>query len=174
MEGIMAEMQRQVGKLLTVGIVEDVKGNLVKVRIGKNVTPYVPYSALRAGDIRIYCPPSVGEQVIVMSQGGSYENAVVGMSAFCDAIPEPSEGKCLFIDAYGTTIKIDKGGVEIVAGVTKIQGNVEINGDVSVSGKVEAQGEVTSSVDVKGGGISLIGHVHGGVTSGGSMTGVGV
>lgn len=53
-----------------------------------------------------------------------------------------------------------------------ITGNVSIDGDLSVSGEISATGTITSDTDVIGGGISLKTHVHGGVESGSSTTGV--
>lgn len=158
-DGLLAEFQRQISKVVTVGVVSEVAGNRVRVGIGRNFTPLIPFMAMRAGGVRVYCPPSVGEQVVVFSACGSYENAVAGPSLFSEAVVEPGEGKALVIDAYGTVIRVDESGVSITGGRISVVGDVSVEGDVSVSG------------DVVAGGVSLTGHVHGGVKGGGEMTG---
>ena len=168
---ILGEMQRQLSKCLTVGIVSEIKGHEVRVTIGRNTTPFIPCSTLRAGGIKIYAMPSLGEQVIVLSPGGSYENAIVGHSLFCDAYEEPKEGGGdLLLEAHGTTIKVSAEGVTITATKTRIMGDVEVSGEVSVTGQIKAQGEIASTADVVAAGISLKTHVHGGVLPGPSVT----
>ena len=45
-----------------------------------------------------------------------------------------------------------------------------IEGDIKITGDVDTTGLVTVSEDVVAAGISLVTHVHGGVTPGGSTT----
>lgn len=63
---------------------------------------------------------------------------------------------------------LNNGNIEITNGTAKIEmsgGNVSITGDLSVSGTI------TAGTDVETNGISLKGHKHSGVTTGGSNTG---
>ena len=107
---------------------------------------------------------------------------------FCDGVFIPAglrqisvsaedEGRAVFQN-LGGSIKISLGQSDIkIKGDTELTGNLTVKGDVEVSGDISAQGAissgktVTAAIDVIGGGISLKGHTHGGVTSGGSNTG---
>lgn len=81
-----------------------------------------------------------------------------------------------------TTILTSDGGITIT-GDTVINGNVQINGNTamtgnntvggsqSVSGTSLAKGSLTCNGDVTASGISLTGHIHGGVKAGGDSSG---
>lgn len=64
-----------------------------------------------------------------------------------------------------------KGDVDITGDIT-IKGDITSTGDMVVTGDITATGTITSATDVIAGGISLKSHVHGGVSSGQSKTGV--
>lgn len=89
---------------------------------------------------------------------------------------EDIECKCVNLTAEveseanikATTITLD-GDVNIT-GNLNIDGQTDCASNLSVSGNTDCSGTVTGS-DVVGGSISLSSHVHGGVQSGGSMTG---
>lgn len=101
---------------------------------------------------------------------------------FCDGVFIPAglrqisisgedAGRAVFQSLNGAT-KISLGQSDIkIKGDTYLNGNLSVDGDVSVSGNISAQGTITAQIDVIGGGISLKGHTHGGVTGGGSNTG---
>lgn len=63
--------------------------------------------------------------------------------------------------------------IEVEGGVNLSAPNVDIDSpSVTMSGDLDVTGTVTAGTDVLGGGISLKTHVHGGVQSGGSTTGL--
>lgn len=64
------------------------------------------------------------------------------------------------------TLSVDEQG-----NLTMTAPSVTINSPITIEGDVNVNGTITASTDVIGGGISLKGHVHGGVSSGGSTTG---
>lgn len=81
-------------------------------------------------------------------------------------ISSDDEGKAVFQTLNGgVKIAVSSSAVEVL-------GNVSITGDLTVTGNITATGTVTAGVDVIGGGISLKTHVHGGVSTGSSTTGV--
>lgn len=162
-EGVLGGVQRQVSRVVSFGIVSEVKGAMVRVAVGRNFTPLVPFMALRAGAVRVYSPPCVGEQVVVFSPGGDFEGAVAGPSLFCDSFPAPDVGDGVFIDAHGVTVHVSGDGVTI-------KGDVSIEGNVSVRGSVSVEGDVAASGDVTAGSVSLVSHTHGGVQGGSGST----
>lgn len=149
-------------------------------------SPPLRWIAPRMGELaKVWLPPSVGEQVVVLCPGGEIGSGLVLGGIACNANPAPideplalirfSDGAILSYDpeahelliqlpAGATTVLMSDGGVDIT-------GNVNITGKVDVSDNVTVTGKVTASVDVVGGGKSLKTHKHGEVTSGTSLTG---
>lgn len=150
-------------------------------------TDWVRWLAPRAGDVRIWCAPSIGEQVLLLCPDGQIGAGVALPGLWCNAFPPPANAEADVIAWHdgarisydpensellanlpaGATVHITApGGVTIDAegGIT-LQGDVTIEGNLNVSEQIEAQG------DVIGEGISLSGHKHTGVSAGGAQTG---
>lgn len=180
--------RRTIGNMLQLGTIEsvDLDEATCRVRVGDNLTGDIPFAAARAGElVRIWAPPSVGEQIKLLCPEGDTEAALAGASFFCDAHPAPSNKPLLLIqfkdgtqlsydpEAHALRIEIAAGGTaEVTApGGLTITADVTIAGDVAVTGKIAATGQVTSDDDVIGGGKSLKGHKHTGVTAGGGISG---
>jgi phage baseplate assembly protein V len=142
-------------------------------------TPPIRWCAIRAGKTRIWSPPSVGEQGIVIKRDGELANAVFVAGIVCDAFPpvgnsaidriEFEDGSRIDYDAQAHAFEIN-----LSAGATaKIiaPGGLTIEGDVTINGNVEISGTATATEDVIGGGKSLKNHVHTGVQAGGANSG---
>ncbi|WP_232503869.1 phage baseplate assembly protein V [Stenotrophomonas maltophilia] len=153
---------------------------LCRVRSGEMQTDFIPWMTPAAGKVRVWLPPSVGEQVQLLCIDGDLANAVALPGLFSATVPAPSSNPDLtliqFADsatvaydsaAHALTANLPAGGtVSIVAdGGVRISGPVSIDGDVIITGKAEV------SEDVTGGGISLKQHKHGGVQAGGGTSG---
>ena len=82
LERRLANMQRP-GKIEAV----DYDKARVKVRCGKNVTAWIPWMTPRAGGVREWCPPEVGEQVLVFSPSGEMANAYCQPAVFQNSAP---------------------------------------------------------------------------------------
>ncbi|ECX4790722.1 phage baseplate assembly protein V [Salmonella enterica] len=91
MENEITELHRRIDNLIRTGVVTEV--NLDKatcrVKTGKLETCHIPVSAIRAGDARIWWPPSIGEQVTLLCMSGDLKTAVVIPGLFCDTFPQP-------------------------------------------------------------------------------------
>lgn len=136
------------------------------------------------GKLRIWSPPAVGEQVIVIAMDGEAGSGVVLRGLPCDAYPAAGnaetyamiwdDGAAISYDPETKTLTatLPAGStVAITADDVTITGNVTITGDVSITGDAQASGTITGSTDVVGGGVSLKDHKHGGVQAGGAQTG---
>ncbi|WP_438852491.1 phage baseplate assembly protein V [Brevundimonas nasdae] len=143
------------------------------------ITGPIPWGAARAGRTKIWCAPSVGEQVLVYAPEGDLERAMVGAGFFYDASTPPANDNSTTIEfedgariAYApdahklTVILAADGAAELVA-----PGGVSIAGDVSITGDVDVTGQVQASVDVKAGDISLKNHPHDKVQAGQALSG---
>lgn len=157
----------------------DLATGLVIVECGEVRTAPIPFSTFRCGETRIWSPPSIGEQVLLLCPDGDIEAAIALGAIAQDAFPlagstlrelirfkdsaelayDPEEHHLDITLPGGATMAIT------ATGGLSITGDVDIDGDVSVSGKVKA------ASDVIGGNISLKNHKHSGVQSGASITG---
>lgn len=184
-----AELARLIENLLRIGTIAEV--DLVKARVrvqtGDLLTGWLPWQAARAGADHEWDPPTIDEQVLLLSPSGQLANGVVITGLFSDARPANgdramlhrrtySDGAVIEYDSQahhlrahlpggGTTELISDGGVHIV-------GDITLDGDLIQTGNQQVTGNVEVTVDVVASGISLVRHVHGGVLVGGSNTGV--
>lgn len=164
------------GDVLRLGVIVSVDhaNATCTVESGDLVTGELPWITPRAGSVRIWSPPTVGEQCLLLSPEGDLENGVVLLGLYCDAFAAPSNDPNLihleFAD--GAVIAYDQAAHSLI--VTLPDGGsatIDAPGGVTINGDVTVNGTVTASTDVIGGGKSLKGHKHGGVQSGAAQTG---
>lgn len=132
----------------------------------------------RSGDTRIWSPPSIGEQGLILAPEGDIAGAVFLPGLTRDSFPpagSTSEEVMLFAD--GARIAYDPDGhvltAELPGGATAniTADQVNITGNIAIDGDVTVSGTLTADTDVVGGGKSLKGHKHTGVTAGGGVSG---
>ena len=156
-----------------------------EVECGDVRTARIPFFAGRAGATRIWSPPTVGEQVLLVCPGGDIEAAVAVPGIPQDAFPPPgntlreliefSDGAQIAYDPEGHSLEalLPAGAtarIEASGGITLI-GDIAIDGTLSVTKDVSIDGQLAAAGDVKAGNISLKTHIHSGVTSGGATSG---
>lgn len=153
-----AEADRQIGNLVSTGVVTSVDngGARVRVRIGDLDTAPLQVMQIRSGAIRWHWMPAVGEHVTVYAPSGDMGRAFVGGSL-------PIDGNAVAPDAGSPTM--DLGG-----GTLRVIGTLYVDGDVQITGKIDVAGQVTCDADVVASGISLTTHTHGGVEPGAANT----
>lgn len=147
-------------------------------------SPMIRWLTPRAGQTRVWSPPSVGEQVILLSPDGQIGGAVALCGLVQNAFPplgstlaeaiEFADGARLTYDpeASALTAILPAGAtaeIEAPGGIT-LRGPVMIEGDVTIQGAVDVSQTVTAATDVTAAGISLVDHLHGGVQSGSAKT----
>lgn len=185
----IAELNRLLENLIRFGIVAAVQlvPPRVQVQTGGLKTTWLPWLAWRAGEDQEWDPPTVGEQVLLLSPSGQLANGVAVTGIFSDAVPANGERAGLHRRTYadGAVIEYDSvahhlaavlpdgGTTELVsAGGIRIVGDITHEGNYTQTGNQDVTGTVTVSVDVVAAGISLVKHPHGGVMPGPSKTGV--
>jgi phage baseplate assembly protein V len=161
MSAEIGDLQRRLANLFRVGKVAEVNRTTGRVKVSfQGVTSaWLPWMTSRAGAVKDWNPPSVGEQVVVCSPSGELEAGfIMAGSIYYDGNPAP--------DARENVRKIELpagGAYEIKVGgmtLTLAGGKLTLNGDIEVTG------------DVKAGAISLRTHKHGGIMQGGDDTGI--
>lgn len=86
----IAELLRLIRNIIRTGVVTEVEvGRGCRVQTGDLETDWLPWITQRAGASRSQWPPSVGEQVVILSVGGELTTAVVLPGLFSDEHNEP-------------------------------------------------------------------------------------
>lgn len=186
--GMSSETPRHLSNLIRLGAIAavDLAAARVRVATGQLTTDWIPWVVHRAGTTVAWSAPSVGEQVLVLCPEGDPAGAVALCGLYSDAIPAPSSSAAQTVlvfhdgailrydaDAHALDAVLPGGGkVNVTAdgGIT-LNGPLTVNGQTQINGDTTIQGKATASTDVVGGGISLKGHKHSGVQSGGALTG---
>ncbi|WP_018183992.1 phage baseplate assembly protein V [Kaistia granuli] len=140
----------------TITEVDNTKG-LARVKIGNGdppyLSPWVPWKEVSAGGTSSHIPPTVGQQVDLVSESGDLTDGVIDFSTHSNANPRPHDGPEAVIVHGDTRLTLGDGTVEIVADVT-------IKGDLTLEGsRVTHNGQNIGDT-----------HLHGGVTPGASNT----
>jgi len=133
----------------------------------------------RMGQTRAWCPPSVGEQGLVLCPGGEIGAAVFVGGLHSNALPAPTdEATPLIRFSDGAVLSYDPEAHELLlqlpSGATTVlisDGGIDLHGDVTITGALSVTETITGSEDVIGGGKSLKSHKHSGVAAGGAQTG---
>jgi len=168
------------------GSLTDQRPARVRVQSGELLTGWLPWLTLRAGSSREWDPPTLGEQVLLLSPSGQTTQGIVLCGLFSQLLPANGDRANLHRRSYpdGAVIEYDsqahrlsavlpQGGVTQLTstgGIT-IVGPITHQGDYTQTGNQKVTGQVTVSQDVVAAGISLVKHTHGGVQSGSSQTG---
>lgn len=151
-----AEADRRIANGIQIGVVTGVGAGTARVRLGDLETSDIPVAQLRAGALSFWWMPTVGEQVLVACPSGDVARGVVVASIYAGNAPS-SDLAVPMIDLAG--------------GRMVINGSIEVRGSISATEDVLAAGSMVVAGDVTVGDISLVAHVHGGVTPGGGSTG---
>lgn len=147
----------------------------VRVKSGDLLTDWLPWMERRAGNVRTWCPPSVGEQCLVLSPGGDLAAGWVLVGSPSEAHPAPSDSATLHRTSYpdGSVVDYDHathlltvysvGAVSVNAknAISVSAPSIAIDGDVAITG---------SSLTHNGINVGST-HTHGGVVPGGGSTG---
>lgn len=142
-------------------------------------TPPIRWLTMRAGKTKVWSPPSVGEQMIVLAPDGQLAGAVALPGVFQDSFAPPGSTLTELIEFEdGARISYDPEAQALKAilpdGATAqidAPGGLTINADVTITGNVTVNGKLDATDDVTADGISLKSHVHSGVDAGSSNTG---
>lgn len=185
---------QQLSNLIRIGTVSevDLAARRCRVQTGDIHTDFLPWFTGAAGNVIRWCPPSVGEQVVLLCGDGDTANAVVLHGLYSDAFAAPSDSASLTLLRFadGAEVSYDSqthalsallpsGGKATVTadGGLTINGPVTINGEATITGATSIKadltvsGKATASTDMVGGGVSLKGHKHAAVQPGSGTSG---
>lgn len=148
---------------------------------GEIVTPAIRWAMPRCGDTRVWSPPTVGEQVLLLCPDGEIGAAIALTGIIRDSFPPLGSTLEERIDfADGAQLRYDPEAHHLEAllpdGATATitaPGGLTINAQagVTINGDITLNGTLTASEDVIADGISLKTHRHGGVQPGSGQSG---
>lgn len=159
------------GEVIQVGTVASIDhaARTCTVQLGDLETGDLPWVALLAGRVKLWCPPTTGEQCAVLCPEGDVDNGLVLPGIYSDAnspsTSDPDLFQLEFPDgavisynhaSHALTVTLPAGGTAALAA----PGGVTIEGDVAIKGNVLIEGKAEASEDIVGGGISLKSHKH--------------
>lgn len=170
------------GEVIQVGTVASIDhaARTCTVLLGDLETGDLPWVALLAGRVKLWCPPSAGEQCAVLCPEGDLDSGIVLPGIYSDAnspsTSDPDLFQLEFPDGavisynhatHALTVTLPAGGTAALTA----PGGVTIEGDVAIKGNVSIEGKAEASEDVIGSGISLKNHKHTGVAAGSAQSG---
>lgn len=147
-----ADSLRLLHNLIRLGTIAEVDAAAARVRVqsGDNLTDWRPWLSARAGDSSEWNPPSVGEQVLLLSPSGDLAQAIVLTGIYSDANPAPADSETLWRRTFpdGTTITYDHAASHLNIAV-RGDAELSITGDatVSVSGSAAITAGTEATVD---------------------------
>jgi phage baseplate assembly protein V len=109
----LPDLLRRLENIVRMGTVAEVRHTLpaalVRVRSGGNTTDWRPYVESRAGDTRTWNPPTIGEQVVLLSPGGDLAGAIVlgGIHQNDHPAPSTDPNRTVTVHPDGATVVYD-------------------------------------------------------------------
>lgn len=140
----------------TITEVDNAKG-LARVKIMDGdrpyLSPWVPWKEVSAGGTSSHIPPTVDQQVDIVSESGDLTDGVIDFSTHSNANPRPHDGPEAVIVHGGTRMTLGDGTVEIIADVT-IKGALAVEGPSVTHNGTDIGDTHKHTGVVPGGGIS--------------------
>jgi phage baseplate assembly protein V len=162
-----SELLRLILNLIRFGTVADIDHDAQRVRVlvGKNTTTWRPWITSRAGDAQTWFPPSMGEQVIVLSPEGDFANAAILPAIYSDKYKSPSTNPAHHTTRYkdGTVVQYDSAAHTLTAtlpdgtSVTLAPGKVTSNAeDTECTGNLLVQKNLVVNQNLTVNGMSAL------------------
>ncbi|MBC7489585.1 MAG: phage baseplate assembly protein V [Glaciimonas sp.] len=88
----IAELLRFLLNLISLGTIAEIdhEAKRVRVQVGNNLTNWRSWVATRVGNTQTWWPLSLGEQIILLSPEGDFDNGVIFLAVYSDQFAPPS------------------------------------------------------------------------------------
>lgn len=165
-----ADINRRLENLIRFGTIKTVNPSkpipLVTVNLDDIVTPEIRFFNARAGNDSTWDPPSLNEEVIVISPCGEIgPTSVVFYGLYNDDHPAPSDdlNKKIRVFADGCVIAYDISAHQLSAilptggkAIITADGGVTVNGDTTINGNLQVNGSTAMTGNNTVGGSQLV------------------
>lgn len=123
----IAELERRNRNRKRSGVIKeiDLEKGRARVELSKQkgmpfLTDWLPWKEIAAGGIKTHIPPTVGEEVDVLSENGDLTDAIIDMSIPSTDNPRPHDGAEAVITKGDTRIEIADDAVTITTNVATV------------------------------------------------------
>ena len=188
-----ADLNRRIENIVRLGTIAEVDfaHAKAKVKSGGILTDWLPWVTARAGNVRTWSAPSVGEQCAILASSGELTTAVILVGIFTQNAPShaPDENVIDFPDGARVVYNHSTGALTVtgiktatiqaatsitlntpqvnITGNLQVDGNINASGSaVSMSGNLQVDGAIRSAGDQVAGGVSVMNHTHTGDSGG--------
>lgn len=149
----VGELERRLANVANTGVVSAVDHDAKRCKVkvgGAEFGGWLQWSAIAAGQVRMWRAPVVGEQCMVFAPNGEPTDAKVLPATYCDAFPSPSDNPDHHLTQYpdGSTVQYDFGAgqydFQIKGGFTvKADGKITLDAgediEMIAGGKITAE-----------------------------------
>lgn len=164
----VSELERRAGSKKRTGVITEVDAakGLARVKLTDGdkplVTGWIPWAEPSAGANKTHNPPSVGQQVEIMSETGDLHDASIQGSLNSDLNGRPSAAgdEYVLVSVGAASIKVSGGGAEIVFTIGGYSLTLSAAGAVNTGGQMSHNGKNIGDT-----------HTHSDVMSGPANTG---
>ena len=129
----------------------DVAAARIRVELMDEITSWIPWTVKRAGTVRQWSIPSVGEQLVLLCPEGNIEQAIAIPALYQDNFSAPSDDPNQHLTIYGDGARIgyndkthhlyaqlpEEGSTELIS-----RGGITITGDITLNGNLQATGDI--------------------------------
>lgn len=141
----------------------DVQPTIQQTFNGKNyklpIFKKVPLITLQGGDSYIHLPVAIDDYALLFINENCFDDWYNGN----DDAPPLNARKNDYSDAFAIVGINNLSGAKTIPDTTIIIGDVNMTGNLTITGNLNVIGGITATMDIVGGGISLINHTHTGV-----------
>lgn len=173
-----ADFQRIIENLIRIASISDVdyddpENPVCRCLVGDIKTNWLSVGHPRMGAVKEWNPPSVGEQVVLVSPSGDLSQAVI-IASLCSTenqSPDTDLKKPKRTYPDGAVIEYDYQAHKLSAILpTGATFELKSDGGLKVTGDIDLDGGINTTKDVVIKGVSFLGHVHSGVAGGNANT----
>ncbi len=133
----LAEAFRLINNIVRIGQVAEVDVSRARARVqaGDNLTGWQPWVSARTGTSLEWDPPTVGEQVVLLSPAGDLAQAIIVTGLYRQNAPSQSADEHKRVYPDGASITYDHVKKELVASFPgKVNVNITGNATINVGG----------------------------------------
>lgn len=158
----IAELSRRLENMIRIGTIAEIDHAARRVRVnsGELTTDWLKWRAVRAGSTLTWEPPTIGEQVMILSPSGELANGIVIPSIYSDAHDAPDSSPNTHVTQYpdGAVVSYNHAsGAMSITGIKSASiaasGNVTVecaNANVNCTGKASVTAEGGIELDGTG------------------------
>lgn len=144
-------LKQKIDAIVQIGTIDDTKAAegkaLARVKVFDRVTDFLPVLSIANSFVKVWIPPRVGEQVVVVSPYGDPSSGFIIPAIFNKGCREPGGAgeRNVIVEAGPNRIDLDDSGVKIKAPKVILDTpTVETTGDLIVAGDItDSRGDLT-------------------------------